>query len=118
MPRLQTLVFTLAVFVSAFLLFLIQPLFAKMILPVLGGSSAVWTTCMLFFQASLLAGYFYAHLLTKYLPLRAQVGVHLVLTLLAFSLLPFHLPETLQVSQQPVSWVLLLAAQTIGLPFL
>lgn len=118
MPRLQTLVFTLAIFVSAFLLFLIQPLFAKMILPVLGGSSAVWTTCMLFFQASLLAGYFYAHLLTKYLPLRAQVSVHLVLTLLAFSLLPFHLPETLQVSQQPVSWVLLLAVQTIGLPFL
>jgi hypothetical protein len=118
MPRLQTLVFTLAIFVSAFLLFLIQPLFAKMILPVLGGSSAVWTTCMLFFQASLLAGYFYAHLLTKYLPLRAQVGVHLVLTLLAFSLLPFHLPENLQVSQQPITWVLLLAAQTIGLPFL
>lgn len=118
MQRVQTLIFTVAVTVSAFLLFLIQPLFAKMILPVLGGSSAVWTTCMLFFQASLLGGYFYAHCLTKYLPIRAQVALHLTLVIAAFLLLPLRLPAITDVPQQPVSWVLFVALQTIGLPFI
>src|SRR5437773_1740498 len=56
------LLFSATLFLSAFLLFVIQPMVAKMLLPVLGGSPAVWTTCMLFFQAALLAGYLYAHL--------------------------------------------------------
>ena len=62
------------IILSAFLLFLIQPIFAKLILPWFGGSSAVWTTCLVFFQTALLAGYFYAHLLSKH---RAGAFLHI-----------------------------------------
>src|SRR5512144_2553937 len=81
-------------FLSAFLLFLIQPLIGKYILPWFGGSPAVWTTCMLFFQALLLAGYAYAHALASKFPLRRQAKAHLVfvsaavIIVVAFSILP------------------------------
>src|SRR4030065_486533 len=61
------LVFALTLFTSAPLLFVVQPLFAKMVLPLLGGTPAVWNTCMVFYQAALLAGYAYAHLATRWL---------------------------------------------------
>src|SRR5215208_2036068 len=70
------LVFAAALFVSAFLLFWVQPLVGKMLLPLLGGTPAVWNTCMLFFQAALLAGYAYALALTRWLSARAQALVH------------------------------------------
>src|SRR5580700_9375173 len=76
------------IFLSAFLLFLIQPIFAKLILPWFGGSSAVWTTCLVFFQTALLAGYLYAHLLTRRLTVRAQPWVHYTLLAAALFLLP------------------------------
>src|SRR5688572_1389880 len=67
------------VFLSAFLLFLVQPLLGKFILPWFGGGSGVWTACLLFFQCMLLAGYLYAHLLTKWFTPREQVVLHVIL---------------------------------------
>src|SRR5919106_1020323 len=68
--------FTLAVFLSAALLFIVEPMFGKMVLPLLGGSPAVWTTCMLFFQGALLLGYWYAHVFPGWLGLRRHTFVH------------------------------------------
>jgi len=88
------LLYGATIFLSAFLLFLIQPLIGKYILPWFGGSPAVWTACMLFFQALLLAGYGYAHALASRFRLRRQAMVHLVfviaaaIVVLAFSILP------------------------------
>ena len=113
-------VFTSTLFVSAFLLFLVQPMVAKMVLPLLGGSPMVWNTCMVFFQIALLVGYAYAHGATKKLNPPVQMATHAVLVLLPFSVLPFlirpdsaHPPEN-----APVAWLLLLLAGAIGLPFL
>src|SRR5229473_2259767 len=84
-------VYAAVTLLSAFLLFLVQPLIAKAILPWFGGAPAVWTTCLLFFQSALLVGYAYAHLLTRRLHPRRQVVLHLsllLLTLLALPILP------------------------------
>src|SRR5205814_3635543 len=70
-------VYAVAIFAGAFLLFQVQPLIAKYILPWFGGSTGVWTTCMVFFQVLLLAGYAYAHVLTRFHSPRAQAAVHL-----------------------------------------
>src|ERR1044072_3487314 len=76
------IVFAITLFVSAFLLFLVQPMIGKMILPKLGGTPQVWNTCMLFFQTVLLAGYAYTHTLTPRLPVRKQIMVHLGMLIL------------------------------------
>src|SRR5881396_779649 len=81
--------FALTLFVSATLLFLVQPMIGKMLLPMLGGTPAVWNTCMIFFQALLLAGYAYAHATTTILGVRRQALLHLgvlFLPLLTFDL--------------------------------
>ena len=75
----QAAVFTCTILLSAFLLFWAQPLFARMILPILGGASAVWAISMLFFQLTLLAGYLYAHYCGKFLAVRRQMVLHLLL---------------------------------------
>src|SRR5215475_4427541 len=79
MPRLVLLpaLFTLTLFVSAFLLFLVQPMVGKMVLPLLGGAPAAWATCMVFFQALLLAGYAYSHATARRLGSRRQAVLHL-----------------------------------------
>lgn len=84
---LRLVAFTLGL--SALLLFVVQPMLGRALLPLLGGAPAVWTTVMLFFQAALLAGYTYAHASARWLPWRAQVGVHLVLVAAGLLLLPF-----------------------------
>ena len=76
------------IFLSSFLLFLVQPLIARLILPWFGGSAAVWTTCMLFFQTVLLAGYAYAHVLHTRLSGRLQAVLHTLLLVAAVALLP------------------------------
>ena len=76
------------IFLSSFLLFLVQPLIARLILPWFGGTAAVWTTCMLFFQVLLLAGYAYAHAANAKLSPRTQAIVHTVLLVLALATLP------------------------------
>jgi SAM-dependent methyltransferase len=80
--------FALTIFTGAFLLFQVQPLMGKFILPWFGGSPAVWTTCLLFFQVMLLGGYVYAHLSARFLTPRFQAGIHLCLLVLALAWLP------------------------------
>lgn len=112
--------FAATTFLSAFLLFAIQPMFAKMVLPVLGGSSSVWAVALLFFQAALLAGYGYAHLLNGYVPLKSAGFVHLAIALLAFIALPVGLPESWHEPPpgDPYLWQLGLFAVAVGLPFI
>ncbi|MDH3229709.1 MAG: fused MFS/spermidine synthase [Alphaproteobacteria bacterium] len=104
---------------SALLLFWVQPLYARLMLPLLGGAPAVWITAMLFFQAALLAGYLYAHLSIRWLGLKRQSLLHGVLLLVAFVALPVALPQgwTPPASAMPVGWQLALMAAGIGLPF-
>jgi SAM-dependent methyltransferase len=117
-PAAVLVVFATAVFTSAFLLFLVQPMFGKMVLPLLGGSPAVWNTCMLFFQAALLGGYLYAHLSSERLGVRGQAALHLALLLAAALALPIGVagaaPEG---GRAPIPWLLLLMTTTVGLPF-
>ena len=80
--------FTIAVFLNAALLFSVQPMFSKMALPLLGGTPAVWNTCMLFFQAALLGGYLYAHLTTRTLSVQRHVPIHVTLLALSGLALP------------------------------
>lgn len=118
---MSTLLFAAALFVSAALLFWVQPLVAKMLLPLLGGTPAVWNTCVLFFQLLLLAGYAYALAVTRWLGARAQRAVHLSLLAAAALSLPVALPEAaaggVPAGRGPVGWLLLTLAATIGLPF-
>ena len=85
--------YALTILVSAFLLFQVQPVIAKIILPWFGGSAAVWTTCMLFFQIVLLLGYLYSHALIRYLKPRTQTILHSAMLVLSALLLPI-LPNT------------------------
>src|SRR3954454_4391634 len=89
------LTFALTLFCSATLLFIVQPLIGKMILPLLGGTPEVWNTCMVFFQALLLAGYGYAHATTTWLGSRKQAIIHLIVLGLPFLVLPIAVDKTL-----------------------
>ena len=111
--------FTLTIFLSASLLFFVQPLFAKIALPQIGGAPAVWTTAMLFFQTVLIAGYVYAHLLSRYVPQRAQIAVHLGFWALALIFLPLGLPTgwAYDINVAPAWQTLTLFAAGVGLPF-
>src|SRR5436190_10750713 len=80
--------FTTTLFLSAFLLFLFQPMVGKMLLPWLGGAAGVWTTCVLFFQAMLLVGYVYAYLLSRIPDTRKQILMHGMVLLIPFAFLP------------------------------
>ncbi len=106
------------IFLSAFLLFLVQPIIAKQILPWFGGSAAVWTTCLVFFQSILLAGYAYADLGTRLGP-RRQTLLHVALLALSLLTLPILAGEGWkpQGDEEPISRILLLLLVTIGLPY-
>jgi hypothetical protein len=110
--------FALALFTSATLLFWVQPLFAKMILPLLGGTPAVWNTSMVFFQAVLLGGYLYAHASTRRLGERKQVILHLGLLLVALPCIPLavRVPGPPPASSNPVLWLLAVLFLSVGLP--
>lgn len=115
---MRVLLFGLATLLSAFLLFWVQPLFAKMILAQLGGSSSVWTAVMLFFQATLVCGYGYVHLSDRWLPRKRQVALHTALLLAAMVVLPFAVEgREGAASSSPVAYVLILATFSVGLPF-
>jgi len=118
LPGLVVL-FTATIFLSAALLFFVQPLFAKLVLPEIGGAPAVWTTAMLFFQSVLLGGYVYAHLTTRYLPRRAQLALHLAIWAAALLFLPLAVPEgwTLDPTAPVALQTLLLFAAGVGVPF-
>ncbi len=113
------LVFTFTLAMSAILLFWIQPMFAKMVLPLLGGTPAVWNTAMVFYQACLFAGYAYAHFSTRYLDVRKQSLLHLGVLLIAFTTLPIGVAVgwTPPTDSTPVLWLIALFLVSIGLPF-
>ncbi len=106
------------IFLSAFLLFLVQPIIAKQILPWFGGSAAVWTTCLVFFQSTLLAGYAYADLTTR-LGQKRQTWLHIGLMVLSIVTLPILASEAWKPigDEEPILRILLLLTLTIGLPY-
>jgi hypothetical protein len=110
--------FSLTLFVSALLLFLVQPMIGKMVLPLLGGTPAVWNTCMVFFQAILLVGYAYTHTLSTWQRPRRQLVIQAVLLFFPFLVLPFAIgnwdPST---EDNPIFRLLLLLLGMVGLPF-
>lgn len=116
----HTLLFGLTIFISSALLFSIQPMIAKMLLPLLGGTPAVWNTCMLFFQAVLLCGYAYALLVSRW-PLKRQLIVQLAVLTLAFISLPIGLSaswvNSVPSTENPSLWLLLCLGASVGLPF-
>jgi hypothetical protein len=111
--------FSLTAFAGALLLFLVQPMVGKMLLPRLGGSPAVWNTCMLFFQAALLAGYAWAHLLARIPRQGAQIALHGALLAVAAVALASGMAAggDPPAEGSPAAWMLLTLARTIGLPF-
>ncbi len=117
--RIVTAMYGLAVLVSAFLLFQIQPLMGNVLLPRFGGSASVWGVCLVFFQTVLLAGYLYAHLLTRAARLSYQVAVHLLLLVVAVAVLKV-LPGEVDAQDvaQPTTRILMLLMTTVGLPYL
>ena len=111
-------VYTVTIFLSAILLFVVQPMFARMILPLLGGSPSVWNAAMLFYQAALLGGYAYAHFSTRRLGVRKQAVCHLVLLASVILALPFGIPSGWTPPEtDPTWWLLGVMAITVGLPF-
>ncbi|HVT94843.1 MAG TPA: fused MFS/spermidine synthase [Bryobacteraceae bacterium] len=120
LERAGKLLFGCAIFSSSLLLFLIQPVFAKLILPWFGGSAAVWIVCLVFFQSALLAGYLYSHLLTSRLAPAPQSWIHIALLAASLFLLPvipgaFWKPA--QGSADPAWAILLLLIAVLGLPY-
>src|ERR1017187_10252349 len=113
------LLYALTILVSAFLLFQVQPVIAKIILPWFGGSAAVWTTCLLFFQLVLLLGYLYSHALVRYLKPREQMMVHGALLLASAMALPIYPSVAWRpaASNDPILRILALLAAPVGLPY-
>jgi len=118
--KANTLLFGVTIFVSSALLLSIQPMIAKMLLPLLGGTPAVWNTCMLFFQAVLLGGYAYALLVSRW-PLKRQLIAQLAILILAFISLPIGLSSSwansVPPSDNPSMWLLMCLTASVGLPF-
>lgn len=117
--RLFVLLFSLTIFLSASLLFLIQPLFARQLLPLPGGSPSIWNTALVFYQGVLLLGYLYAHLSLARLGPRRQIPLHLVVAALALVSLPIGLSgdERPPATGSPIPWLLGVMAVHVGLPF-
>jgi spermidine synthase len=113
------LLYAVTIFLSAFLLFQVQPLIAKMILPWFGGSAAVWSAALLFFQLVLLAGYAYAHCSIRFLKAKAQMLLHVTLLLASCALLPILPSESWKPTEagDPTLRILMLLVATIGLPY-
>lgn len=115
------LLFTFTAFLSAALLFVLQPITGKMILPVLGGAPAVWNACLVFFQTGLLLGYLYAHLLTRWLAPRRQALIHAGVLLIPFAVLPVILParvvDAVPFDHSPLPWLFGFLATGVALPF-
>lgn len=119
-PSPTALIFAVAIFTSAALVFSVQPIMGRLLLPMLGGSPSVWNTSMVFFQAALLVGYAYAHLLQRIGSLRGQVGIHMGLLVVALLLFwPLRLHETMGLPDtgQPIPWLIGSLALAVGAPF-
>ena len=112
--------FAVTTFLSAFLLFQIQPIIGRFILPWFGGGASIWTVCLLFFQIFLLAGYAYSHVLSTYVSRKRQVHFHVILLLISFVFLPVIPDVNWQpiTNQEPTGRIFFLLMMSIGLPFL
>jgi hypothetical protein len=119
LQRIAAPAFTLALFSSAALIFVLQPLFGRMVTPLLGGSPQVWNTSMAFFQAALLLGYLYAHLVARLKDVRLQAVIHGAVLLLAWFTLPLQVTSALGEpnSDHPALWLLGVLALSVGAPF-
>ncbi|MDO8806253.1 MAG: fused MFS/spermidine synthase [Elusimicrobiota bacterium] len=117
--RLAPAIFALALFSSAALIFVLQPLFTRMTMPLLGGSPAVWNASMAFFQAALLLGYLYAHLLARLKDLRLQAGLHAGVLALAALALPLRVSGVFGPPnyEHPALWLIGVLAVSVGAPF-
>ena len=117
-----TVLFSATLFLSAALSFGVQPMIGKMVLPLLGGVPAVWNTCMVFFQSTLLLGYAYAHWSTRWVGSRYHALTHLGLMLLPATVLPISISQrminSVPVDANPIPWLLVFLALTAGLPLL
>ena len=113
-------IFALSALTSAFLLFWVEPLFARLVLPLLGGAPAVWNTCLMYFQTLLLLGYLYAHASSRYLAPRKQIMVHVALLLACTIALPVAIPSGWSPpgSGNVVLWLVLALSASVGAPFL
>jgi hypothetical protein len=113
------ILFSFTLFISAFLLFWVQLMVAKMILPLLGGSPSVWNTCLFFFQATLLLGYGYSHLTTMWWSVRRQAAIHSSLLLVVIAFLPITLAKgwVPPHDANPIPWLLALLLLSVGFPF-
>src|ERR1700754_1114759 len=112
--------FPITVFASAALVFLVEPMVAKLVLPLLGGSPSVWNTSLAFFQIALLAGYAYAHALQRLRQVRTQVMVHVGVLVVAGALaLPLHVTSLLgePPPDRPALWLVAALALSVGAPF-
>src|SRR4030095_15976171 len=119
--QIVPIVFAVALFVSALLLFSVQPLIAKMLLPYLGGTPAVWNTCMVFFQVMLLCGYVYSHILPRAIGIARHAILHLGLMIATAFFLPIAVSptaiESLHSASSAPLWLLATLLTTVGLPF-
>ncbi len=115
----QQRLYSLTIFLGALLLFLIQPLFARLLLPLMGGAPGVWNTAMVFYQAALLLGYLYAHLSSRYLQPKQQTILHGLLLIAGVAFLPVGLRAGMEPPSgaSPVGWLLMAMLTTVGLPF-
>src|SRR5262249_55480101 len=113
------LLFAPTIFLSAFLLFVCEPMVGKMMLPLLGGAASVWITCLLFFQLMLLVGYGYVHVIERYADVRMQMLVHAVLMLVVVFFLPIHFGARpgASASAHPTLWLLEMLIRSVGIPF-
>ncbi len=118
-PLAAWVAFALTMAWSALLLFQIQPMLGKVLLPLLGGAPAVWITCLFFFQSALLCGYLYAHLLVRFVSLRRQWLIHLFLLLLACLVLPVtaHSSSLTREIDRPTLKILHVLTRSVGMPF-
>src|ERR1700761_6972021 len=113
---LLTFLYACVVFLSAFLLFLVQPMVARQLLPILGGSAAVWTTCLVFFQSALVLGYLYANLLANRMRPRAQAFTHVTLLAVSLATLGLHIrPNPWVATWHPILTVFGLLSIIVGL---
>jgi hypothetical protein len=112
-------IFAATLFTSAALMFVLQPMFGKILLPLLGGSPAVWNTCMVFYQSILFLGYLYAHYLSTRFSQHKQIIVHISIIIISFLALPVALPETIlpPTESNPTFWLLWILLLSIGLPY-
>jgi hypothetical protein len=113
------IVYGITIFTGAALLFVVQPMVGRMVLPLLGGSPAVWNTAMVFYQAVLLAGYAYAHFTTRWLGIRRQTVLHAVMLVLPLVVMPVVIPHgwAPPTTHNPIPWLLAVLAVTVGAPF-